>query len=129
MSATCELRAKQCPKSDFYRTELEPYLGKTVNIIGTLKKVELKKYGGYYGFSLVLLKNVTIANEYQKPIDHIWILCNRHFLRENHYKINDKLLCTGKIYEYQSSGRRNLSLKLYKSVKLNCLNEPINTKK
>ena len=118
--ATSEIQAQNCPKSKFYRTELEPYIGKTIKVSGILKQAQKKKYGGYYGFTSILLKKVLIENnKSNKPIDHLWILCDRYFLRDNHYKINDRILCIGRVYQYQSSGKRNLSICLYDSEKLN----------
>ena len=115
-----ELKARSLKKSNWYRDSLEDYIGKTVSITGTYIRSENKvcsnRRGIRHGFSLMLLKNAEIG-ETGKKIEHIWIMCDKSYATSR-YKQGNKVMCTGRAYEYADKGRRNIGIALFSSKKV-----------
>ena len=119
--------AHNFPKSLFYRYPLESLLGKKVTIEGTFSKTEIRCMKSHVNSRainrkviLMLLNDISIIEpQYmENAFEHIWIVCDRDYLKTVKLQAGDKIRFVGYPYEYANNKIRNIGLKVIESEKI-----------
>lgn len=113
------IQAKQYRKSHFYREEFSSLIGKQETITGVISDIRKLKYDGRWMTSFMMNDVSVIGKEYYGKAGHIWIICEKDFLKRNHLKLGNVPVLDGYFYEYK---KRDAYGNLVRNIgfKLNC---------
>lgn len=100
------INAQSCPKSCFYRERLESLVGKRAIITGrieTVNKVKIQKrwVNRFLIREMSVLETPNKASDDFGVTEHIWIMCEKGFLKRNRLNIGDMPVLEGFFYEYK----------------------------
>lgn len=109
--------ASKYPKSDAYRTQLEPFLGNCIEVVSQNYTYQSNMYCDEKVCVVLLLTNVQVikvpAKSRENPlpvIDHLWVVLDKDW--EAPLNTNNGLWLRGFVYEYESCGKKNIGLKV-----------------
>lgn len=106
------LESQHAPKSQYYRSELEPLLSKNAELMGVYKLIR-KDTVSRTKINQIMLSDISIVcNNNNYHSDHIWITVEKGFMQRNNINQNQKVICNGYFYEYLSHGKRNIGFRL-----------------
>ena len=111
------IQAKQCRKSRFYREAFASLIGSKETITGVISDIRRIKCNGRWMTSFVLNDVIVIGKEECGKTEHIWITCEKDFLKRNHLKLGSIPVLDGLFYEYRKKDSfgnkvRNIGFKL-----------------
>lgn len=113
-------QARQYPKSETYRNELEPYVDKNVDMKGTIMGIKKEHVGHRYVNRLLLTDVTCITENSEIPIDHLWITIEKGFIHRNGLACKHVIKCKGCLYEYANIRKkdeepttRNIGFRVY----------------
>lgn len=111
------IQAKQYRKSRFYREAFASLIGKREMITGVISDIKKMKYDGRWMTSFMLNDVTVIGKESYGKAGHIWIICEKDFLKRNHLKLGSVPVLDGCFYEYKKHDAygntvRNIGFKL-----------------
>lgn len=119
------INAQNCPKSRFYREQLEFLIGEKAVITGRIEAVKKIKIQKRWVKRFLLREMSVLETPDKDPLDygvtdHIWIFCEKSFLRRNRLNIGDMPVLEGFFYEYRrydayGNKLRNIGFRLNKA--------------
>lgn len=100
------INAQNCPKSCFYREQLESLVDKKAVITGRIEVITKVKIQNRWVNRFLIREMSVLETANKKPADygvteHIWIICEKGFLKRNHLNIGDMPVLEGFFYEYK----------------------------
>ena len=116
-SIIASIQAKQYRKSRFYREAFASLIGSRETITGVIGDIKRMKCDGRWMTSFVLNDVIVIGKEERGKAEHIWIFCEKDFLKRNHLKLGSVPVLDGHFYEYRKQDSfgnkvRNIGFKL-----------------
>lgn len=113
---------KDKPESETYRHSLVPYINKQAVISGTFSQLVISNENKRRGLHRIVLSDVTVMScngraVNQAETDHIWLLCDKMFVKRNGIRLNDRITVQGWFHEYTNlKGKRNIGFKLERFI-------------
>ncbi len=98
-SLIATINAKNTQKAKFYRSHLEPLIGKRVIVTGVIAEWQESKICNKWG-ARFCFETMKVLNYKCPDTEHLWINCDYKFLQRNKLKVGDTPVLKGTFYEY-----------------------------